>query len=1005
MYLRVHSHFSLGYGVCSPEQILARASECGWDTLVLTDINTTAGVADWMRLAPRYGIRPLVGLDCRSGQRRDYVLIARNNRGYEEICRRLTAFLRADGVWPCPAEPHPDLWVIYEGPRGPGHRLREGEWVGLSSRDLHRLGDLSSWITWDRMLAMETATLLRSEDRMMHRLLRSIHHNLLLSSLDSSYDQAFSGDVLESSTLVFERFQTYPDLLYRSTRLLEGCRIYWEIGPMFPHKNLSKYTGNEELDYRFLCFLARAGIRNRYANPPDELQTRLDKELSIIRQKRYVTYFLINWKILKFARESGFFYVGRGSGANSLVAYLLFITDVDPLELDLFFERFINLYRRNPPDFDLDFSWQDRDAVLRYVFGRFPHVALLGTHVCYQHRSAVRELGKVFGLPADEIEALAGMRGLNPDSEGLDRTGRLVLSYAERMQGLPSHHSIHAGGVLITDSSVEQYTACFFPPKGFPTALLDMHSAEDLGFHKFDLLSQRGLAKIKDTLLLMGSVRGNWVNRILRDIPRIKRNPRVRALLEQSQSVGCFYIESPAMRMLLTKLRVHDYLGLVAASSVIRPGVSSSGMMRVYIERERCPERRSEAPDALKKLLPETHGVMVYQEDVIRVAHVLGGLNLAEADVLRRSMSGKHRGLSELQDLERRFVSGAVGLGHGEDLAKELWRQIEGFAGYAFAKGHSASYAVESYQCLYLKAYAPLAYMVAVLNNGGGFYSAEEYLEEARRLGAVVEGPCVQYSGDAVLLEGTCIRLGLGWIRGLEERSIQGILQARSSGGLYRSIEDFCWRSGLGLEQAILVWRVGALRCLQPVRSLALWSMRLFYSSGAQAPRRGSPFSALFASEPLQPLVLPVRAKDPDEGTRSLSEDRLRQAYDEIELLGFPLIHPFDLLDCSGYGPLLSLDSTLPAGALVSLDLYAVHLRNVRTVRGERMAFGTWRDPSGSWVDTVHFPPQLRSWPWKGRGIYRLSGILRVEYDYRFVEVSSMHKRAYVSLESASFAA
>ena len=1003
MYLRVHSQFSLGYGVCSPEQILSRASECGWDTLILTDINTTAGVADWMRLAPRYGIRPLVGLDCRSGQRRDYVLMARNNRGYEEICRRLTIFLREGGAWPCPAEPHPDLWVIYEGPRGPGHRLREGEWVGLSSRDLHRFGDLSSWVTWNKMLAMETATLLRAEDRALHRLLRAIHHNLLLSNLDSTYDQASSGDLLESSALVFERFNSCPELLYRTTRLLDECRIYFEIGSSFPHKNLSRYTGNEEMDYRFLCFLARAGIRHRYANPPAELQQRLEKELMIIRQKRYVAYFLINWKILKFARESGFFYVGRGSGANSLVAYLLFITDVDPLELDLFFERFINLYRRNPPDFDLDFSWQDRDAVLQYVFRRFPHVALLGTHVCYQHRSAVRELGKVFGLPGDEIEALSGMRGT--DRGVLDRTGRLVLHYADRMQGMPSHHSIHAGGVLITDFPVERYTACFFPPKGFPTALLDMHSAEDLGFHKFDLLSQRGLAKIKDTLALMGPVRSEGMTRILRDIHRLKRNARVRSLLEQSKSVGCFYIESPAMRMLLTKLRVHNYLGLVAASSVIRPGVSSSGMMRVYIERERCPELRLEAPEALRNLLPETHGVMVYQEDVIRVAHVLGGLNLAEADVLRRSMSGKHRGLTELQDLEQRFVSGAVGLGHGEVLARELWRQMAGFAGYAFAKGHSASYAVESYQCLYLKAYAPLAYMVAVLNNGGGFYSAEEYLEEARRLGAVVEGPCVQYSTAAVSLEGSCLRLGLAWIRGLEERSVQSVLKARSNGGLYHSVEDFCRRSGLGLEQSLLLWRVGALRCLQPTRSLALWALRLFYSSGVQGSRSGSVSSVLFEAEPIQPFVLPSAVQGSVDGVGSLPLDRIRQAYDEMELLGFPLVSPFDLVDRSGYGSPLAWDATIPTGTVVSLDLYTVHIRTVRTVRGERMAFGTWRDPSGSWVDTVHFPPQWKSWPWKGRGIYRLSGILREEYDYRFVEVSSMHKRAYVSLESASFAA
>lgn len=205
-------------------------------------------------IGPRYGIRPLVGLDCRSGQRRDYVLMARNNRGYEEICRRLTIFLREGGAWPCPAQPHPDLWVIYEGPRGPGHRLREGEWVGLSSRDLHRFGDLSSWVTWNKMLAMETATLLRAEDRAPHRLLRAIHHNLLLSNLDSTYDQASSGDLLESSALVFERFNSCPELLYRTTRLLDECRIYFEIGSSFPHKNLSKYTGNEEMDYRFCVF-------------------------------------------------------------------------------------------------------------------------------------------------------------------------------------------------------------------------------------------------------------------------------------------------------------------------------------------------------------------------------------------------------------------------------------------------------------------------------------------------------------------------------------------------------------------------------------------------------------------------------------------------------------------------------------------------------------------------------------------------------------------------------
>jgi DNA polymerase-3 subunit alpha len=803
---------------------------------------------------------------------------------------------------------------------------------------------------------------------------------------------------MEKSETVFGLFESYPELLFRSVSLLDACRMSWEMGSQYPHKNLSRYTGNEDLDFRFMCYLSRLGIASRYrTGPPPDLESRLLKEWSVIRQKRYVSYFLINWKILKFARESGFFYVGRGSGANSLVAYLLFITDVDPLELDLYFERFINLYRRNPPDFDLDFSWQDRDCVLNFVFRRFPHVALLGTHVCYQHRSAVRELSKVFGLPADETEALCTMRG--PDKQPADRLGRMILHYAARMQDMPSHHSIHAGGVLITEDAVEQCTACFFPPKGFPTTLMDMHAAEDLGFHKFDLLSQRGLAKIKDTLEALEPGRRAAVGRILRDIPRLKRNARIAGLLFGSHSVGCFYIESPAMRMLLTKLKVRDYLALVAASSVIRPGVSSSGMMRVYIERVRCPDKRGEAPSALKDLLPETHGVMVYQEDVIRVAHFFGGLSLAEADVLRRSMSGKHRGRTELQDLKKTFMERSTGLGHDLALVQEVWRQIEGFAGYAFAKGHSASYAVESYQCLYLKAYEPLSYMVSVLNNGGGFYSTEEYIQEARRWGGEVLGPCVNRSERLFVRDGSRIWVGLHWISGLERGGIDRLLETRVRDGWFVSVEDCCRRAVLSLEQALLLWRVGAFGTLSESRTGALWSLRLYYSSQS-ALREG----AMFREEPLRPWPLPaLQHEAPD---YVLRRDVLRQAYDQIDLLGFPISDPFVLVDPGDEGPLRPMPREgIEVGDVLLLDVYAVHLRSVRTVRGERMAFGTWRDASGTWVDTVHFPPQLLAHPWKGKGVYRLVGRLCQEYDYRFVEVQSMHKHPYIPSEPSDLGA
>jgi DNA polymerase-3 subunit alpha len=839
---------------------------------------------------------------------------------------------------------------------------------------------------------MQTATLIDAADRDLHRVLRAIHHNVLLSKLQDTHDLAKADDCMLSSEQVYSQFNGYAELLYRSAALLDTCRLHFEIGPQYPHKNLSRYTGHEDLDYRLLCFLAHKGIPSRYGMLPPGLEDRLNKELSIIRQKRYVAYFLINWKILKHARASDFFYVGRGSGANSLVAYLLFITDVDPLELDLYFERFINLYRSNPPDFDLDFSWQDRDEVLRYVFRRFTNVALLGTHVCYRHRSAVRELCKAMGVPRDEADRLVAMRG--GDQQPEDYLGRMIQDYARRMQDMPAHHSIHAGGVLITEQSVLNYTACFRPPKGFATAMMDMHDAEDMGFHKFDLLSQRGLAKIKDTLRGLGPVRQRALTQILRDTPRLKRNARVIQMLSQSASVGCFYIESPAMRMLLTKLRVRDYLGLVAASSVIRPGVSSSGMMRVYIERERCASKREEAPEALRDLLSETHGVMIYQEDVIRVAHFFGGLSLAESDVLRRSMSGKHRGLTELQQLEQNFLTKAMAQGHEASLVQELWRQIAGFAGYAFAKGHSASYAVESYQCLYLKAYAPLEYMVSVLNNGGGFYSTEEYLQEAVRLGARAEGPCVNRSGDSFVLEGKSVWVGLRWINGLEERSISHILESRRMDGAFVTVEDFCRRTGLGREQTLLLWRVGALRSLASSRISALWSVRLYYG-GSSVSLVHAPGMSLFRETPLHPW-------GESRGMGSVPHAGIRQAYDEMELLGFTLSDPFVLVEQGTFGPPRSMSEH--GGAVpseVTLDLYAVHMRTVRTVRGERMAFGCWRDPLGAWVDTVHFPSQLTQYPWKGRGVYRITGMLLEEYDYRYVEVSSMCKRAYLSVESS----
>ena len=430
--------------------------------------------------------------------------------------------------------------------------------------------------------------------------------------------------------------------------------------------------------------------------------------------------------------------MGRGSGANSLVAYLLRITDVDPLELDLYFERFINEHRSNAPDFDIDFSWTDRDDITDYIFKRFNthnNVALLGSYNTYQKDAVVRELGKVFGLPPGEIEKLQ-----KPHKYPVtDKMSELVMRYTKLIEGYPNHLSVHASGIIISHQPITYYSATYMPPKGFPTTQFSMLEAEDIGLAKFDILSQRGLGKIKDAISIVRQNKGVEID--IHQVALFKEDERVKNLLREGKAIGCFYVESPGMRMLLAKLRADDYLRLVAASSIIRPGVAKSGMMRTYINRYRNPKLREEARKQLPELytiLEETYGVMVYQEDVIRVAHEFAGLTLAEADYLRRGMSWKFKQRNEFFKVREQFFSNCLEKGHPLQLITDIWNQIESFANFAFAKGHSASYAVESYQALYLKAYFPIEYMVATLNNGGGFYRKELYVHEARKHGAII---------------------------------------------------------------------------------------------------------------------------------------------------------------------------------------------------------------------------------------------------------------------------
>lgn len=792
----------------------------------------------------------------------------------------------------------------------------------------------------------------------------------LLAGLDPAR-QAQPDECFHETAELLGHFADCPHLLANAEALLEGCSFAFNFEAP---KNRRCYTTSEAGDLQLLRKLAQDGLLTRYGPGHAEARRRVEGELRLIEELRFGAYFLITWDILRYARSRGFFHVGRGSGANSIVAYCVGITDVDPLELDLYFERFINPHRTSPPDFDLDFSWDERDEITGYVFTRFGEgfVCLMAAYNTFQGASILRELGKVFGLPKRELDAWVH----DPAAVPPHPHAAYVQRYAPLLQEMPNYLSIHAGGVLVSELPLCHYTALQPMPKGFPICQWDMHVAEAIGFAKWDILSQRGLGHIKEAVDLVRANRGVTVD--IHAVERLKRDEKVAAQLFAHEAMGCFYVESPAMRQLLWKLGCRDYLTLVAASSVIRPGVASSGMMRQYIQRCLDPSCYTPLHPKMEELLAETHGVMIYQEDVLKVGHHFGGLDLVEADVLRRAMSGKTRSASEFARLEARFFEGCRDFGYPDDVAREVWRQIQSFAGYSFSKAHSASYAVESYQSLYLKAHFPVEFMVAVINNGGGFYAAEDYLREARRWGAHLEAPDVGRSGVATALDGTVVWLGWQHVVGLERGVVERLLTERAKAP-FHSFEDFARRVPAGLPQLVRLIRVGAFRHLGYTKKELLWRAHLLHNAGRQPV--GVVGEGLFAL-PEAEVTLPALAHHP-----------LEDAYDELELLGFCLDSPFDLVR-PPEGVAWTLARELPdaVGRRVRMLGYYLTAKPVTTKQGMRMAFGYFMDAAGEYFDTVHFPPSLAGFPLRGRGVYDLTGTVVAEFGVPSLEVTGAEK-------------
>ncbi len=971
--------------------IIAQARSLNIHQLVLTDINNSTGAIEFIRTCTNqrfykkadeiqkgnipYEIKPLAGIEFRKDNILLYFGIAKNKDGMRELNEFLSYHNIYDIPLPGKAPQFKNVFIIYPFKKEFTYVLAENEFVGIRHSQLNHLYKHQLQKQKSKLVVWHPVTVSGKVSHRLHEYMRAIDLNTLLTKVPDEF-KCLKDETLISEDELKNHFDSYPFIIENTQKLIDNCDLSEYFEPKIQSKNKFYYTKGEESDVALLRRLALKGLNYRYGNDNKVALERLEKELRIIAFKKYSAYFLITFDIVRYAMgKCKFYHVGRGSGANSIVAYCLRITDVDPIDLDLYFERFLHEKRTSPPDFDIDFAWDERETIQQYIFKKYPkgHVAFLGTMSTFKDRAIIREIGKVLGLAKDEIDSFS-----DPTKEWINSKNPIyqkIKLVHQMMQKMPNQRSIHAGGILISEQPITYYTALDMPPKGYPTVQWDMYEAELIGYEKFDILSQRGIGHIREAVRLIEENRGDFVD--IHDFKTFKEDVKLNQILKEGQPIGCFYIESPAMRQLLKKLKCENYLTLVAASSIIRPGVASSGMMKAFIERYHAPEKVEYLCEEMKEQLKETYGVMVYQEDVIKVCHYFAGLDLADSDVLRKAMSGKYRSKLAFDELVNKFFTSAKAKGHSEELIKEVWRQISSFAGYSFSKAHSASFAVESYQSLFLKTYYPKEFMVAVLNNYGGFYTRWVYVHELQRTGANVHLPCVNRSDATVNIKGNDAYLGFIGVLGLENKFIELIPEERRKNGAYLNLEQFVKRTQITLEQAILLIRLGALRFTGKDKKTLLWDVHTYLGHKQKKINHAELFDIQQKTYHLP----------------SLENSKIEDAYAELELLGFPLnFNMFDFLKTNYRGNIAAADLHKNVGKTIKMVGNYVCEKTVHTIKNTKMWFGTFLDKNGDFFDTTHFPNTTPMYPFKGKGCYLILGKVVEDFGFQSIEVLKFAK-------------
>jgi len=851
IHLHVHSEYSLLDGACRINDLVNRAKELGMGALALTDHGNMYGAIEFYNKARQAGIKPIIGFESyvapegrleKNPKSKEVLhhltLLVKNQTGYQNLLKLATsAYL--EGFYYKPRidkdllEGHSDGLIALSGCMKSEvnyclsqDRPEDAERAAAMYRELfgkenfflevqnngipEQVKLLEGAIKIGNSLGIPLAATndvhyMSKEDSEAHDALLCINTGKLL---EDSARMKFATDefYFKSQEEMLERFRITPGAVENTRQVAEKCNLELQLGRL----HLPKFHPPDGItNVQYLRSLCEKGAVERYGIISDNVLKRLNHELKVIEETGFTDYFLIVWDFVNYAHRNHIMTSGRGSGAGSLVAYVLKITGIDPLEHDLLFERFLNAERVSMPDLDIDFCAEGREKVIDYArnkYGGDQHVAQIITFGTMKAKAVIRDVGRVMNIPFAEVDrvaklipltpgiTLAQSREQEPELEklyGSDKKIRHLFDISSKLEGLARHASVHAAGVVISEEPLSNYVPLAKNGTVVTTQFDDVTLVEQIGLLKADFLGVRKFTVIDKTLQLIKETIGNEV-----DPAKLPMDDRkTYELLSRGDVKGVFQVEtSRGFKELLNKLKPDKFTDIMSVVALYRPGPLQSGMVDSFISCRHGRERPYYLHPSLEPILKETYGIILYQEQVMRIANMLGSFSLNEADNLRKAMGKKKPEV--MKEYRNQFIEGAVKNRIPAKTATEIFDLMEYFAGYGFNKSHSAAYAVITYLTAYLKANYPTQYMTALMScEKHNTDKIVSYIEDCRRMDIEVLPPCINESQENfTMIEEGKIRFGLGAIKNVGSKTIESILEARANGGKFSCRHDFYQR-------------------------------------------------------------------------------------------------------------------------------------------------------------------------------------------------------------------